>query len=47
VLTRFEPPLAVRPDNTVARTLNARVDVEGEDPHQVALDWMRQEGFVK
>lgn len=34
-------------DNDVARTLNAGVDVDGEDPHQVALDWMVREGFVK
>ncbi|GGT02618.1 glycine betaine ABC transporter substrate-binding protein [Streptomyces griseoviridis] len=30
----------------VARELNARVDVDGEDPHQVALDWMVAKGFV-
>ncbi|MCS0602506.1 glycine betaine ABC transporter substrate-binding protein [Streptomyces sp. LP11] len=40
-------PVTRKLDNTVARTLNAKVDVDGEDPHQVALDWMRQEGFVK
>ncbi|AYN41074.1 glycine betaine ABC transporter substrate-binding protein [Streptomyces dangxiongensis] len=40
-------PVTRRLDNTVAQTLNARVDVDGQDPHQVALDWMRQEGFVK
>ncbi|MEU6666195.1 glycine betaine ABC transporter substrate-binding protein [Streptomyces sp. NPDC046727] len=39
-------PVTRKLDNTVARTLNARVDVDGEDPHQVALDWMKQEGFV-
>ncbi|MFC9084358.1 glycine/betaine ABC transporter substrate-binding protein, partial [Streptomyces sp. NPDC057062] len=33
--------------NTGAQTLHARVDVDGEDPHQVALDWMVAEGFVK
>ncbi|MET9252154.1 glycine betaine ABC transporter substrate-binding protein [Streptomyces sp. NPDC048182] len=33
--------------NDVARTLNAKVDVDGEDPHQVALDWMKDRGFVK
>ncbi|MEU9556994.1 glycine betaine ABC transporter substrate-binding protein [Streptomyces fumanus] len=32
--------------NDVARELNARVDVDGEDPHQVALDWMTEKGFV-
>ncbi|MFJ3618564.1 glycine betaine ABC transporter substrate-binding protein [Streptomyces iakyrus] len=40
-------PVTARLDNSVAQTLNAKVDVEGEDPHQVALDWMVEEGFVK
>ncbi|MEV6959666.1 glycine betaine ABC transporter substrate-binding protein [Streptomyces sp. NPDC051207] len=40
-------PITKRLDNSVARTLNAKVDVEGEDPHQVALDWLVEEGFVK
>lgn len=39
-------PVTEKLDNTVAQTLNARVDVDGEDPHQVALDWMVAEGFV-
>ncbi len=40
-------PVTARLNNTVARELNARVDVDGEDPHEVALDWMKAEGFVK
>ncbi|MFB7503999.1 glycine betaine ABC transporter substrate-binding protein [Streptomyces broussonetiae] len=40
-------PVTKRLDNSVAQTLNAKVDVEGQDPHQVALDWMKQQGFVK
>ncbi|WP_221357337.1 glycine betaine ABC transporter substrate-binding protein [Streptomyces beigongshangae] len=40
-------PVTERLDNEVARELNARVDVDGEDPHAVALDWMKTEGFVK
>ncbi|WP_406469628.1 glycine betaine ABC transporter substrate-binding protein [Streptomyces hirsutus] len=40
-------PVSSKLDNEVARTLNAKVDVDGEDPHQVALDWMVDEGFVK
>ncbi|MGW5614867.1 glycine betaine ABC transporter substrate-binding protein [Streptomyces sp. NPDC003877] len=40
-------PVTARLDNTVARDLNAKVDVDGEDPHQVALDWMVREGFVE
>ncbi|MFF3481744.1 glycine betaine ABC transporter substrate-binding protein [Streptomyces sp. NPDC002701] len=40
-------PITERLDNEVAQELNARVDVDGEDPHAVALDWMKEEGFVK
>ncbi|MFJ8056546.1 glycine betaine ABC transporter substrate-binding protein [Streptomyces sp. NPDC096142] len=40
-------PLTKKLNNTVARTLNAKVDVDGKDPHQVALDWMKAEGLVK
>lgn len=40
-------PVTKRLNNAVARTLNAKVDVDGEDPHQVALEWMKTEGFVK
>ncbi|NEY32837.1 glycine/betaine ABC transporter substrate-binding protein [Streptomyces sp. PRKS01-65] len=40
-------PVTAKLTDAVARELNARVDVDGEDPHHVALDWMRKEGFVK
>ncbi|MGW7041732.1 glycine betaine ABC transporter substrate-binding protein [Streptomyces avermitilis] len=40
-------PVTKKLDNTVAQDLNAKVDVDGQDPHQVALDWMKEEGFVK
>ncbi|MFJ4831456.1 glycine betaine ABC transporter substrate-binding protein [Streptomyces sp. NPDC088747] len=40
-------PITKKLNNTVAQDLNAKVDVDGEDPHQVALDWMKDEGFVK
>lgn len=40
-------PVTAKLNNTVAQTLNAKVDVDGEDPHQVALDWMKAEGLVK
>jgi osmoprotectant transport system substrate-binding protein len=30
----------------VLQELNARVDVDGEEPADVALDWMVQEGLV-
>jgi osmoprotectant transport system substrate-binding protein len=40
-------PVTRKLNNDVAQRLNAKVDVDGEDPHQVALDWMKAEGFVK
>ncbi|MFF3610232.1 glycine betaine ABC transporter substrate-binding protein [Streptomyces sp. NPDC002580] len=40
-------PVTKRLNNTVAQELNAKVDVQGQDPHEVALDWMTAEGFVK
>ena len=40
-------PVTAKLNNSVAQTLNAKVDVDGEDPHQVALDWLVEEGFVK
>ncbi|MDO0914560.1 glycine betaine ABC transporter substrate-binding protein [Streptomyces sp. DT2A-34] len=40
-------PITKKLNNAVAQELNAKVDVDGEDPHQVALDWMKEEGFVK
>ncbi|WP_193510858.1 glycine betaine ABC transporter substrate-binding protein [Streptomyces griseoloalbus] len=40
-------PVTAKLNNEVAQDLNARVDVDGEDPHEVALDWMVEEGFVK
>ncbi|MGW0833441.1 glycine betaine ABC transporter substrate-binding protein [Streptomyces prunicolor] len=46
-IARVLAPVTKKLNNTVARTLNAKVDVDGEDPHQVALDWMKAEGLVK
>ncbi|MEU6145171.1 glycine betaine ABC transporter substrate-binding protein [Streptomyces sp. NPDC047081] len=40
-------PVTKKLNNTVAQSLNAKVDVDGEDPHQVALEWMKAEGLVK
>jgi osmoprotectant transport system substrate-binding protein len=46
-ITDILNPITKKLNNDVAQTLNAKVDVDGEDPHQVALDWLVQEGFVK
>ncbi|HEY3681736.1 MAG TPA: glycine betaine ABC transporter substrate-binding protein [Streptosporangiaceae bacterium] len=34
-------------NTNIMRELNAKVDVEGQDPAIVAKDWMMKEGFVK
>ncbi|MCX5437629.1 MULTISPECIES: glycine betaine ABC transporter substrate-binding protein [unclassified Streptomyces] len=39
-------PITKKLDNTVAQELNAKVDVDGQDPHDVAKDWLVREGFV-
>lgn len=40
-------PITKALDNRIAQKLNAKVDVDGEDPHQVAKDWLVKEGFIK
>ncbi|MDJ0461149.1 glycine betaine ABC transporter substrate-binding protein [Streptomyces sp. H27-C3] len=40
-------PITKKLNNTMARELNAKVDVDGEDPHAVAKNWMVKEGFIK
>ncbi|MEU7044569.1 glycine betaine ABC transporter substrate-binding protein [Streptomyces varsoviensis] len=40
-------PITKKLTNDVARTLNGKVDVEGQDPHEVAKDWLIEEGFIK
>ncbi|WP_030794955.1 glycine betaine ABC transporter substrate-binding protein [Streptomyces sp. NRRL S-920] len=40
-------PITRKLNNTVARDLNSKVDVEGQDPHAVAKEWLLQEGFVR
>lgn len=47
VIARLLDPLSRRLTTAVAQELNAEVDVEGEDPHQVAKDWLVREGFIK
>ncbi|MFZ3594858.1 glycine betaine ABC transporter substrate-binding protein [Streptomyces sp. BH104] len=40
-------PITKKLNNTVAQDLNAKVDVDGQDPHDVAKEWLVKEGFVK
>lgn len=45
LMDRFEQVVA-KLDNDTLRDLNLKVDVEGQDPEQVAKAWMAQEGFI-
>ncbi|MFI1529798.1 glycine betaine ABC transporter substrate-binding protein [Streptomyces griseus] len=47
VIAELLDPLARKLTTEVAQTLNAKVDVEGEDPHEVAKDWLVAEGFIE
>jgi osmoprotectant transport system substrate-binding protein len=40
-------PLSKKLTTEVAQVLNARVDVDGEDPHEVAKEWLVAEGFIR
>lgn len=40
-------PITAKLTNDVAQELNAKVDVDGEDPHRVAKDWLVREGFIQ
>jgi osmoprotectant transport system substrate-binding protein len=45
IATVFEQD-APRLDMATMIELNRRVDVEGQLPRQVAIDWLRSEGFI-
>ncbi|WP_412077868.1 glycine betaine ABC transporter substrate-binding protein [Streptomyces xanthophaeus] len=47
VIAELLNPVTKKLTTEVARELNAKVDVEGQDPHRVAKDWLVQEGFIK
>ncbi|MEJ4112440.1 glycine betaine ABC transporter substrate-binding protein [Corynebacterium kroppenstedtii] len=40
-------PVSQKLTNDVLRNLNGKVDVDGEDPSDVAWDWLRDQGFVR
>lgn len=42
----FEP-IAAKLDTETMRELNGQVDVDGEDPADVAEQWLKDEGFIK
>ena len=47
VIAALLNPLSARLTTAVAQDLNAKVDVQGEDPHEVAKDWLIEQGFIK
>ncbi|MFD9335198.1 glycine betaine ABC transporter substrate-binding protein [Streptomyces sp. NPDC060028] len=47
VIAQLLDPLTKRLTTDVARQLNAKVDVDGQDPHEVAKEWLIREGFIK
>lgn len=40
-------PVTEALNNKEAQKLNAKVDVDGQDPHDVAKDWLVEKGFIK
>jgi len=40
-------PVTKKLTTPLAQELNSKVDVDGEDPHEVAKDWLLKEGFIK
>ncbi len=40
-------PVAAKLDDETLIALNARIDVDGERPADVALDWLKDEGFLQ
>ncbi|MEE1752276.1 glycine betaine ABC transporter substrate-binding protein [Streptomyces sp. SP18CS02] len=47
VIAKLLDPLSARLNTKVAQELNAKVDVDGRDPHGVAKEWLVKEGFIK
>ena len=46
-LQKLFTPVAAKLDDNTLRHLNAQIDVDGQDPAKVAMDWLVKEGFVK
>ncbi|MER6241463.1 glycine betaine ABC transporter substrate-binding protein [Streptomyces clavifer] len=40
-------PVTERLTTQLAQELNSKVDVDGQDPHEVAKDWLVEEGFIR
>jgi len=40
-------PVTKKLTTQLAQELNSKVDVDGQDPHEVAKDWLVEEGFIR
>ncbi|MFE9824200.1 glycine betaine ABC transporter substrate-binding protein [Streptomyces sp. NPDC005791] len=40
-------PVTKKLTTQLAQELNSKVDVDGQDPHEVAKDWLVKEGFIR
>ena len=39
-------PVSAKLTDSVMQELNGRIDIDGEDPADVAYDWLQAEGFI-
>ncbi|MFE9726382.1 glycine betaine ABC transporter substrate-binding protein [Streptomyces sp. NPDC005794] len=46
-MTELLAPVTKKLTTQLAQELNSKVDVDGQDPHEVAKDWLVKEGFIK
>jgi osmoprotectant transport system substrate-binding protein len=46
-IAKIVAPVSQRLTDETMRGLNAKVDVDGYEPEQVAHDWLKQQGFIK
>ncbi|MEV8230523.1 glycine betaine ABC transporter substrate-binding protein [Streptomyces sp. NPDC079167] len=46
-IARLLAPVTKKLTTPLAQELNSKVDVDGQDPHEVAKDWLVKEGFIK
>ncbi|MFF4246722.1 glycine betaine ABC transporter substrate-binding protein [Streptomyces sp. NPDC001822] len=46
-IARMLAPVTRKLTTELAQELNSKVDVDGEDPHEVAKEWLLKEGFIK
>jgi osmoprotectant transport system substrate-binding protein len=46
-VAKIVAPVTQKLTNETMRQLNAKVDVDGYEPKQVAHDWLKQQGFIK